>query len=68
MLYLHGEKGDVALIEPSPEGYREKGRLTPPDQPERRRTQAWSYPAIANGKLYIRDLERLWCYSVKGAR
>lgn len=68
MLYLHGDKGDVALIEPSPEGYREKGRLTPPDQPERRRTQAWSYPALSNGRLYIRDLERLWCYSVKGAR
>lgn len=31
-LYLHGENGEVALVEPSPEGYREKGRFTPADQ------------------------------------
>ena len=34
-LYLHGEEGAVALIEPTPAGYREKGRFTPPGLPER---------------------------------
>lgn len=34
-LYLHGENGGVALVEPTPDGYREKGRFTPPDQPKR---------------------------------
>ncbi len=29
-LYLRGEEGDVALVEASPAGYREKGRFTPP--------------------------------------
>ena len=33
-LYFHGENGDVALAEATPEAYREKGRFTPPDQPE----------------------------------
>ena len=29
-LYVHGENGDVALVEATPEAYREKGRFTPP--------------------------------------
>jgi outer membrane protein assembly factor BamB len=64
-LYLHGENGDVALVEATPEGYREKGRFTPPDQPDRGRSKAWTYPVVANGRLYIRDLGRLWSYDVK---
>jgi outer membrane protein assembly factor BamB len=66
-LYLHGENGDVALVEPTPEGYREKGRFTPPDPPDRGRSQAWCYPVVANGRLYIRDLGTLWCFDVKGS-
>jgi outer membrane protein assembly factor BamB len=64
-LYLHGENGDVALVEATPEGYHEKGRFTPPDAPERKQARAWAYPALANGRLYIRDIDRLWCYDVK---
>lgn len=66
-LYLHGENGDVALVEPSTEGYREKGRFTPPDRPKRSSPmeQAWAYPALANGCLYLRDQQMLWCYDVK---
>jgi hypothetical protein len=66
-LFLHGENGDVALVEATPEGFREKGRFTPPDQPKHRDAmeKAWVYPVVANGRLYIRDLGTLWCYSVK---
>lgn len=66
-LYLHGENGQVALVEPSPEGYREKGRITPPDQPDRGPGKAWTYPVIANGRLYIRDLGMLWAYDIKSS-
>ena len=65
-LYVHGENGDVALVEATPEGYREKGKFTPPEQPEKRQNRAWCYPVIANGRLYVRDLGVLWCYDVKG--
>jgi outer membrane protein assembly factor BamB len=68
LLYLHGENGDVALVEASPEAYREKGRFTPPNQPERGNSKAWTYPVLANGKLYIRDLAPLWCYDVRDGR
>jgi outer membrane protein assembly factor BamB len=67
-LYIHGENSDVALVEATPEAYREKGRFTPPDQPPHLHGQmekAWAYPAVANGRLYIRDQGVLWCYEVK---
>jgi outer membrane protein assembly factor BamB len=66
-LYLHGENGEVALVEPSAQAYTEKGRFTPPDQPARLgpMEKAWAYPVVANGKLYLRDHGKLWCYDVK---
>lgn len=64
-LYVHSEKDDVALVVASPDGYQEKGRFTLPDQPDRGRAQAWCYPVVANGKLYLRDLGVLWCYDVR---
>jgi outer membrane protein assembly factor BamB len=70
MLYLHGENGDVALVEATPEEYREKGRFTPPVQPQRKKQgpfpeKAWTYPVIANGRLYIRDIGTLWTFDIK---
>jgi len=66
-LYLHGENGEVGLIEPTPDSYREKGRFTPPDQPKHPdpMEKSWAYPVVANGQLYIRDHATLWCYDVK---
>lgn len=64
-LYIHGEKDEVALVEAAPQEYREKGRFTLPDQPDRGKSQAWAYPIIANGRLYMRDLGSLWCYDIQ---
>jgi outer membrane protein assembly factor BamB len=65
-LYMHGENGDVAMIEPTPEGYREKGHFSPPGQPTHSDAieKAWAYPVVADGRLYIRDNNVLWCYAV----
>lgn len=67
-LYVRGENGNVALVEATPEGYREKGRFAPPNQPNRGNTKAWAYPVVANGRLYLRDLGMLWCYDVKAGQ
>jgi outer membrane protein assembly factor BamB len=64
-LYLHGENGDVALVEASPAGYREKGRFTPPGAPDRGQAKAWPHPVVANGRLYVHDLGTMWSYDVK---
>jgi outer membrane protein assembly factor BamB len=72
-LYFHGENGNAALVEASPEGYREKGRFTPPNPPKKKQAgqfaeRAFAYPVIANGRLYIRDLGTLWAYDIKASR
>ncbi|MCS6777372.1 MAG: PQQ-binding-like beta-propeller repeat protein [Chloroherpetonaceae bacterium] len=67
-LYVHGENGEVALVEATPEGYRERGRFTPPNPPERGQSRAWSYPAIAGGRLYIRQLGTLWVFDLRASR
>jgi outer membrane protein assembly factor BamB len=62
-LYLRGQgDGTVALVEATPDEYREKGRL---EQPDRSSEQAWPQPVIADGKLYLRDQDVLLCYDVK---
>jgi outer membrane protein assembly factor BamB len=71
-LYLHGVNGDIALVEATPEGYREKGRFTPPAQPKHKQVGpypegSFAYPVIAKGRLYIRDLGTLWAYDIKSS-
>jgi outer membrane protein assembly factor BamB len=70
LLYMHGEEGDVALVEASPESYREHGRFAPPNQPKHGNAmeKAWAYPVIADARLYIRDLNALWCYDIKASK
>jgi outer membrane protein assembly factor BamB len=70
LLYVHCWKGDIALVEATPGGYRQKGRFTPPGQPKHKQDpggdeKAFSYPVISNGRLYIHDLGTLWVYDIK---
>jgi len=52
----------VLLVEPSPQKYIERGRF---EQPDRTDLPAWAHPVIANGRLYIRDQDELFCYDLK---
>jgi len=61
-IYYRTEEGPIVLIEPSRKEYLERGRF---DQPNRTDKPAWAHPVIANGKLYIRDHDTLFCYDVK---
>jgi hypothetical protein len=62
-LYLRQEDGPgtVALIEASPEGFKEHGRFNPPYRTDK---NSWTHPVISGGKLYIRDQDVLLCYDV----
>jgi outer membrane protein assembly factor BamB len=66
-LYLQGENGTVALVTPSPEGYRELGRFVPAERPKRSEPmeKSWAHPVVANGAFYLRDHGLLWCHDVK---
>ena len=63
----------TAVIEATPAGYREKGRFTPPNQPARRpgspsaQSRTWPHPVLSDGRLYLRDLNIMWVYDVKGS-
>jgi len=59
---FEAEEGTLALLEASPEGYRELGRF---DQPMRSKKNSWPHPVIANGRLYLRDQDILLCYDIK---
>ena len=57
-----GRTGTVALVEISPEGYKEISRF---DQPDRTNKNGWTYPVVYDGKLYLRDQHLLFCYELK---
>ena len=63
MLILRSERGDgtIALIEATPEGYRERGRF---DQPHRSDRNSWTYPVVVDNKLYVRDQNVLLVYDL----
>ena len=54
-------KGQVGLLEATPDGYKEKGRFI---QPEFGKSQTWAHPIVAGGKLYLRDNDNLFCYEI----
>lgn len=61
-LYCRNEGGPIVLVEANPEKYVERGRF---EQKWKSGSPTWPHPVIANGKLYIRDQDRLYCYNVK---
>ncbi len=61
-LYVRSENGPVALVEATPEAYKEISRF---EQPDRSTKKAWPHPVIAGGRLYLRDQNVLLCYDVK---
>ena len=54
--------GNIAVIEATPQGYREKSRFAQPDRSNR---NSWAHPVIANSRLYLRDQQVLLCYDLR---
>jgi outer membrane protein assembly factor BamB len=68
MLYCVEESsGTVVLSEASPKGWKEHGRfkLNPQTKIRSSRGRIWTHPVIANGKLYLRDQDLIYCYDIK---
>lgn len=68
MLYcLEESSGTVVLIEASPAGWSEKGRfkLDPQTAIRSSKGKVWTHPVIANGRLYLRDQDLIFCYAIK---
>jgi outer membrane protein assembly factor BamB len=67
-LYCYDEdNGKVALVEADPDKvWVEKGRFELPKKAELAPNgKLWTHPVVANGRLYLRDQELMFCYEVK---
>jgi len=64
-LYVRGERGPVALVDATPNGYHETGRFVPPKNGT---APAWPYPVVAAGRLFLRDQDELLCYSLRAVK
>ena len=60
MLYLLGERHEMALAVATPEGYQEAGRF----KLENFGRPSWAHPVVAGGRLYIRNQHRLTAYNI----
>jgi len=60
-LVFRYDRGEVVLIEATPEAFRVKGRF----KPLRGKGPAWPHPVIHNGRLYLRHADILTCYDVR---
>jgi outer membrane protein assembly factor BamB len=59
-LYFRYENGIVALIDATPDGYRLKGTFEIPGVEK----PSWPHPVVADGRLYLREQDALFCYDV----
>ena len=62
MLYFYYQNGIVALVKANPKEFEAVSSFK---LPERSGRENWPHPAIANGKLYLRDQDKLHCYDLK---
>jgi outer membrane protein assembly factor BamB len=59
---LNGDTGELAMIEPSPDGYKELARAKVLDARDK---TVWAPMAISDGKLIVRDQHQMKCLDVK---
>ena len=57
-LILTSDKGEVALVKATPDGYNEVARF------EALKGQTWNYPAIAGGRLLVRNSNEMAAYDI----
>ena len=59
-LIVTSDQGDVALVKASPDKYTEVARFTAVQG------QTWNYPAIASGKLLVRNSNEMAAFDISG--
>jgi outer membrane protein assembly factor BamB len=63
-------EGIVALVEASPKVWKETGQFKLPQESKLRKSSGkiWTPPVIANGRLYLRDQDLIFCYDIRGKK
>jgi outer membrane protein assembly factor BamB len=57
-LLITSETGDLALVKATPDSYQEVAKFAALEG------KMWNYPAIANGKLLIRNATEMACFDI----
>ena len=68
LLLFDMQKGTLAVVAASPDGWKEFGRMEIPERTKDDPSQdkcLWTHPVIANGKLYLRDQDLIFCFDLK---
>jgi outer membrane protein assembly factor BamB len=58
ILLILSEKGEVALVDASPDGHKERGRF------QALEGKTWNHPVVVYGKLFVRNGEEAACYQL----
>ncbi len=58
-LFVLGDDGTLVLVETTRDGYREHGRV------QAMSGRAWTAPALADGRLFVRDFDEIVAYDVR---
>ena len=61
LLLVLSDRGVLALVEASPEGYRELGRV------QAMNGKSWTSPAVAGGRIILRDQDEIVAYDLRVA-
>lgn len=57
---VNGNNGTLAMIDPSPEGFKQVAEAKPLDG-----KTVWTPPVLSNGRLYLRDQQKLICLDLR---
>ena len=69
LLGIYEDTGSLTVVNASPDGWKEQGRLELPERSKIRTmdNKLWTHPVVANGKLYLRHHDLLFCFNLKDA-
>ena len=71
LLYCYGEStGEVSLVDPSPDALKLKSKFKIPRETKLSRGSGkiFTHPVVANGCLYLRDQDLIFCYEIRNHR
>jgi outer membrane protein assembly factor BamB len=59
LLYILSDRGQLILADATPEGFKEKGKVTVMEG------KTWTAPALSNGRIYLRDEDEMIVLDLK---
>ena len=61
LLLVLSDKGEVVLLSAKPDAFEELGQF------QAITGKTWNHPAVAQGRLYVRNSEEMACYELRPA-